>query len=76
MQMTPPPNLPGPATSVTVGYAGGGSASFPKEVIRKRPNRSGCALCAYYDPGRTYCLYVETPVTILFVCPWLLSLQR
>jgi hypothetical protein len=76
MRMSQAPNLPGPIEQVTGRYAEGGSASFPEEELRKRPSRSGCALCAYYDAGRAYCLYVETPVTILFVCPWLLSLQR
>lgn len=75
-EMSPDPVLPGSAEPITGRYAGGGNRSSLTEDMQKRPTRSGCALCAYYDPERAYCLYVETPVTVLFACPWLLSLQR
>ncbi|MDN7023727.1 hypothetical protein FGU65_02250 [Methanoculleus sp. FWC-SCC1] len=74
--MSPNPVLPGPAEPVTGRYAARGSASFPAEELRKKPSRSWCALCAYYDPERAYCLYVHTPAGILFVCPRVLDQQE
>ncbi|RXE56127.1 hypothetical protein ABH15_08125 [Methanoculleus taiwanensis] len=54
--------------------AGSDNGVAPAENLNLRPTRCGCALCAYYDPERAYCLYVDTPVTILFACPRFLDL--
>ncbi len=55
-------------------YAKRGDVVSLTEKLKERPTRCGCALCPYYDPERAYCLYVDTPVTILFACPRFLDL--
>ncbi|WP_214021723.1 hypothetical protein [Methanoculleus sp.] len=42
----------------------------------RRPQRSECASCMYYDPERAYCSYIHAPVDILFVCPQILDKRR
>jgi len=39
----------------------------------RRPQRSSCTSCMYYDPERAYCSYIHAPVDILFVCPQILN---
>lgn len=38
-----------------------------------KPLRYECASCAYYEPERSYCTYIHTPVDILFACPQILE---
>ncbi|MBA7473260.1 hypothetical protein ES707_08595 [subsurface metagenome] len=43
---------------------------------KRKPQRSECASCMYYDPERAYCTYIHAPVDILFVCPQVLNNRR
>lgn len=54
----------------TVSDAAAGGLTLGKG---RRPQRSACASCMYYDPARTYCSYIHAPVDILFVCPQVLN---
>ncbi|MCK9308068.1 MAG: hypothetical protein M0P17_11135 [Methanoculleus sp.] len=41
-----------------------------------KPEQWGCTSCRYYDPECTYCTYISTPVSILFICPQTLDNRR
>jgi|LFRM01.2.fsa_nt_gb hypothetical protein len=39
------------------------------QLDKKVDQQFGCTSCTYYDPKRTYCTYIHTPIEILFACP-------
>lgn len=57
----------------TVSDAAAGESALEKG---RRPQRSACASCMYYDPARAYCSYIHAPVDILFICPQVLNNHR
>lgn len=53
-----------------------GDPAAVRQRDRGKPAQWGCTSCRYYDPECTYCTYISTPVSILFVCPQALDNRR
>ena len=70
----------GPSDPETPGRDGGSVYELSTDGLtqenEEKSRRFECVSCMYYEPGRVYCTYIHTPISILFVCPQTLDNRR